>query len=1154
MYDPFGLFENDLTQPAMAALARPRAQPFKDPEEEQSALGQIAGVGLGGLGWIGSTIDKLTGARAIRSGLHGLSTGEWNPRELLSYLPGTDMIGLTNQNEAISGDTLAKDWGVIDEGTKGEFEMQDLVGPALEIALDPTTYMSFGASALTKAGKLGKRIGVDLGTGANRARTLQAALGTPELLADAQRAAKVSGDDLAQLLGERMGGDVGFGLPFMGNSFAVDAPWMKTPFPGVNAAISAAPYAAKIIPGGTKMLEAAGAAKDWAGSQLGALFDKTRRNQTEDWAVKGARFADAAEQARTAEQTEKLLTAALELQQAGEYTPESLRRIVYEQEQGLTGLGHVPFGQVKPEQAAIMQQFQNFPGLGTIPDVPGMNTPLSPVQAKSLATFRDILGAEIPRKTGLGIKSGDYGPNYWPQGTTPLDDITGTGGRAQPFSPFDTSQIGRQDLFANLTREHREAMVRDPVITGTTDKDVIAGHLLKQYLGIDAPLQQALESLPAGMDLPPQLQMAVKRLEQGKKLGDYFANSVDPRRFEQGFYSGDPIRDLLKHVKGSIRAETTTEGLLHGLADIADLPGAFERGASTSLLGALQELGLGGEAGKAIAGQKQLTNVARNIAGQTTAGVGEARDMLQPLSRGSVQREMELRTNLIDKLSEITGRPPEEIAQLHIPRDAAEHINSFVKQFDVPDAAKGGMGLYDEMLGMAKRGWTSPWPAFTGRNIPSGMVQGAISGNRIGSQLSGTEMMRKILAGDSTGAANWLKYAEPGFTGTDKQAADRLRILMRAHNVTSGGAHAGSDITEQLTRPFVDELPGAQPYGVSSIPGTYANMIPRSRAEWKSFLPSWLGGGTGYSPPVREGQKLAGWGEDLNRGGTFLAKLQEGYNIPTAARETRAAQVDYGGLANFEKNVMRRLVPFYTYQSRMLPYVGKHLLENPGGPISMLGRFERGATSDSWLPEYMTSGLAIPLGGEDDGTQRYLTRLGLPQEQIFDWIKAGPKGGQNTLMGLLGELNPLLKAPLEWSTGKQFFTGRDLEELESSLPVPRTLEHAIMNSPLARLSTTVRQLTDPRKDILAKAANLLTGVKVSDVDMAKQRDMQARRLGLDVLGSSDGIDIGRFEYPQFEPGYVPTPGEEQIMRLLATIQKRKRDQKAQERKMIGVMP
>src|SRR5947207_11956599 len=81
------------------------------------------------------------------------------------------------------------------------------------------------------------------------------------------------------------------------------------------------------------------------------------------------------------------------------------------------------------------------------------------------------------------------------------------------------------------------------------------------------------------------------------------------------------------------------------------------------------------------------------------------------------------------------------------------------------------------------------------------------------------------------------------------------------------------------------------------------------------------------------------------------------------------------------------------------------------------------------LPEQLAEGLAIPVGTEDNGQQRFLSNFGLTHEDALSTLQVGPKGGERTAANVLSNLNPMLKGILEYATGRQLYSGKDLEEV-----------------------------------------------------------------------------------------------------------------------------
>src|SRR5207244_9530388 len=142
------------------------------------------------------------------------------------------------------------------------------------------------------------------------------------------------------------------------------------------------------------------------------------------------------------------------------------------------------------------------------------------------------------------------------------------------------------------------------------------------------------------------------------------------------------------------------------------------------------------------------------------------------------------------------------------------------------------------------------------------------------------------------------------------------------------------------------------------------------------------------------------------------------------ALQVKKVHYDYGALTQFERSVMRRVAPFYTWTRANVPAVIRQLGESPGGPTAQVIKASTAAKQkEGFEPPYIGEGLGVPVGGRDEtGTQRYLTSLGLPAEDAFPFVAGRGLSGNvmRTLGDLPGEASPLLKAPIELATGTQF--------------------------------------------------------------------------------------------------------------------------------------
>ena len=155
-----GMFRNS---PAFALLQGPRAasqasapnEPFyATPEEEESAVRKAGSWAVGGLSAMGAALDYDSGA--IRNILAGKAP-RINPLSFEGQVTGRELL----EQWGIAGPNRP---GFIRPGGKwynpADWDWGDLGGFATEVALDPKTYWSLGASAYTRAGKALKQAGL----------------------------------------------------------------------------------------------------------------------------------------------------------------------------------------------------------------------------------------------------------------------------------------------------------------------------------------------------------------------------------------------------------------------------------------------------------------------------------------------------------------------------------------------------------------------------------------------------------------------------------------------------------------------------------------------------------------------------------------------------------------------------------------------------------------------------------------------------------------------------------------------------------------------------------------------------------------------------------------------------------------------------------
>ena len=261
--------------------------------------------------------------------------------------------------------------------------------------------------------------------------------------------------------------------------------------------------------------------------------------------------------------------------------------------------------------------------------------------------------------------------------------------------------------------------------------------------------------------------------------------------------------------------------------------------------------------------------------------------------------------------------------------------------------------------------------------------------------------------------------------------------------------------------------------------------------------------------------------------------------------------------------------------SRNIPEVASELLNNPTGRTGGLFKgLSRLRSDDEFLPEHIAQTLAIPLGSSEEGDPRYLTGLGLMEEDLLGAVDTG-----NPLKSagyeVMGRLSPLIKAPIEYVLGKSLFQSgyqgpRDTEDMDPQLGRllsnlksfatgedqrdavdTRSIEPLLQMLPGIRAMSTARQLTDKRKydNFLAPLlANQLTGARVSDVSPAAM-DASLQDMIANEYKSLGGRDFQNYYIPQKTKDQM-TPEEIQHtlqMRALENLIRKRREQRQMTR-------
>ena len=483
------------------------------------------------------------------------------------------------------------------------------------------------------------------------------------------------------------------------------------------------------------------------------------------------------------------------------------------------------------------------------------------------------------------------------------------------------------------------------------------------------------------------------------------------------------------------------------------------------------------------------------------------------------------------------------------------------------------MGLLDSFTRWFKAGALA-WPAFHTRNAMSNLMAGFAQESPI-APVAGYRAAK----GNLDPVARMLRDA-PVYRDLPDDAARAEKFARDAAraDIGTGNIFDEAGIPEQ-------RMPGLYPGATdeNDILKAAGNLFTPSGRTWGDWFR--LKGAGINRPAQRTGNPLlqlndavGGTVEDTSRLGMFAELLRQGYEPSQAGDMVRRALVDYRSSAftPFEAG-LKRLIPFYSFQKGILPSIGENLLYRPGGVMGQSIRAVSAASQpneNNFVPERFRRSSAIPLPySPGEGLLRYVTNLDAPWESTFNLFTPGvgatiPSMIADTLLqtgsNLLGQTTPLLKAPIEFVTNRQLYSGRNLSDAYSVLeaegvPGGRQLEQIISNFvPFgSRALGTYRQIRDDRLDpmdaLLKAGFNAVSPVRLTDIDLERARRQAARDQLNAILETTPGVrTYENITVP--EDALQAMPEDQRRLYLLYRILQSDAAKRARERKKAALDP
>lgn len=474
---------------------------------------------------------------------------------------------------------------------------------------------------------------------------------------------------------------------------------------------------------------------------------------------------------------------------------------------------------------------------------------------------------------------------------------------------------------------------------------------------------------------------------------------------------------------------------------------------------------------------------------------------------GEVGARQQMRKRLAEKFG-IADPDSINLSQVSIPQEHLDRMLKTKAAFTQPEFASEVVAKLDEFTRIWK-GSILAWPARVIRDVYSGQfanwLVGALDGNSV-------LAAKRLLAGGATGQ----KFQEflggiPRYASiTDPvERAARFNADLAATNLIRGGQ--SMDRTISITGDkALENVVGARPVTVGAIGEELVS------GKWTSV---------GDNPVLRAGEAANNLSDGLNRLGGYLSLLSQGYTPEAAAKAIKRVQVDYSSLSDFERQYMRQLFPWYTFQSRMFGEILGQLVQRPGGrygqTIGALSDMQQAASEDQYIPSTLRSQVAIPVGNffgqQDGGVSTYLHKFQLPGLSELQMLNMQPtvEGTvTKTLGNVAAQLHPGARILSEVLTGRDLYHDTKLGEHPTGLvsQARRAMggdpgyfdalgDRIVGNIPFVqRPAQVASQMLDTRNGLTLGQRAVLTGLNstlgigVKSVTEAQQRADQERRL------------------------------------------------------------
>lgn len=349
-----------------------------------------------------------------------------------------------------------------------------------------------------------------------------------------------------------------------------------------------------------------------------------------------------------------------------------------------------------------------------------------------------------------------------------------------------------------------------------------------------------------------------------------------------------------------------------------------------------------------------------------------------------------------------------------LPLDIADQVARTLDALTNPATPAGIMGHFVRLTNWFRAGVTAPFPAFHTRNGISIMWANYLAGMRNPSRyLDADALVRDLKKG---GQRVWDEY----------------------NGMTS----------QQVWNVMEDSGAFQHIASKAELPGSEAKSLP----------------GKVLASPITAGKAVGDWVENRGRIALFLDRVNKGADLDHALLDVKKYHFDYNDLSPIEKRLFKRVVPFWTFTRKNLPLQLESMITQPG-KIANLAHAQRalqnrdtgGEGVDTTIIPHWVKRRLFGVERLSDGDVEVLSGLGIGFEDLAILDRPFDE--------FVAMLNPMVKAPLQGATNKDYFRDLPLDKSDYAPSLFRHMPKAFQDA------IDFREVRDSSGEIKAFRAN-----------------------------------------------------------------------------------